>query len=170
MGPCKTPGINNVIPLTGATGRLFSPRYPQRVPNDMRCTWIITVPDGHYVKLRITSLFLDTSCDKVTLKIRDGQSSSSDLLRNFCGRTFETSLFSSGRHLWVQFHSAKDAFSVGSGFNAIFEMVSQCKLCCCYCFCCYHISKVYCQPNCARENEEYLRDIILNFKEKVHWR
>ncbi|PFX19451.1 Cubilin [Stylophora pistillata] len=125
MGPCKTQGIDNVIPLSGKTGRLFSPLYPETFPNDMRCTWIISVPEGHFVKLRITSFLLAYVCKQTTLEIRDGQSSSSDLLRNFCGSSFERSVFSSGRHLWVRFHSDKDEFLYGTGFDAFFEMVSQ---------------------------------------------
>ena len=55
MGPCKTQGLNNVIPLNGKTGRLFSPLYPETFPNNMTCTWIIAVTEGHFVRLRITS-------------------------------------------------------------------------------------------------------------------
>ena len=123
--------------ITAAMGpcRLFSPLFPLTFPNDMTCTWIITVPEGHFVKLKITSFSLAHVCSKTTLEIRDGQSSSSDLLKTFCGSSFESSLFSSGRHLWVRFHSAKDEFLNGTGFNSFFEMVSQCKL-----FCYNHIN------------------------------
>lgn len=134
MGPCKTQGINNVIPLNGKTGRLFSPLYPETFPNNMTCTWIIAVTEGHFVRLRITSFFLAYVCKQTTLEIRDGQKSSSDLLGNFCGSSFERSVFSSGRHLWIRFHSDKDELLYGTGFNAFFEMVGQCKFfiyCCC---------------------------------------
>ena len=128
MGPCKTQGIDNVIPLSGETGMLFSPLYPQTFPHNMKCTWIITVPQGNFVKLRITSLFLAYICKEGTnLEIRDGQSSSSDLIKTFCGRDFESSVFSSGRHLWVRFQSSIDSFQYGTGFHALFEMVNQCK-------------------------------------------
>jgi len=129
MGPCKTQGIDNVIPLSGETGRLFSPLYPQTFPRNMKCTWIITVPEGNFVKLRITSLFFAYICKEGTnLEIRDGQSSSSDLIKTFCGHDFESSVFSSGRHLWVQFQSSDDSFQYGTGFHALFEMVNQCKV------------------------------------------
>ena len=89
MGPCNVTGVDNVIPLTGETGRLFSPLYPQTYPNDMMCTWKINVPEGHYVRLRITSFDLGFSCRGTALKIHDGQSSSGNLLKSFCGRTFD---------------------------------------------------------------------------------
>ncbi|KAL9973788.1 hypothetical protein ACROYT_G020290 [Oculina patagonica] len=126
MGPCKTQGIDNVIPLSGESGRLYSPLYPQTFPNKITCTWIISVPEGNFVKLRITSFFLAYICKEGTnLEIRDGQSSSSELLKTFCGQTYESSVFSSGRYLWVRFQSSQHSYQYGSGFNAQFETVSQ---------------------------------------------
>lgn len=126
MGPCKKQGIDNVIRLSGETGRLFSPLYPETFPRNMKCTWIITVLEGNFVKLRTTSLLFAYICKEGTnLEIRDGQSSSSDLIKTFCGQNFESSVFSSGRHLWVRFQSSNDSFQYGTGFNALFEMVDQ---------------------------------------------
>ena len=137
MGPCNITGVENVIPLTGETGRLFSPLYPLTYPSDMMCTWKITVPEGNFVRLRITSFDLGFSCRGTALKIHDGHSSSGNLLKSFCGRTFEHSVFSSGRYLWVRFQSPKDGYVYGTGFNAVFEAVTQCKAIlydCCYLF------------------------------------
>ena len=127
MGPCNITGVDNVIPLTGETGRLFSPFYPHAYHNDMICKWKITVPEGNFVRLRITSFDLGSFCRGTALKIRDGQNSSGNLLKSFCGRTFEHSVFSSGRYLWVRFQSPKGDYVDGTGFNAVFEAVTQCK-------------------------------------------
>lgn len=127
MGPCKLQGVDNVIPLTGTTGRLFSPLYPQTYPPNMTCTWMITVPEGHFVKLKLTSFRLESTCDGPILQIRDGHSESSDLLKSFCAREFESSVFSNGRHLWVRFRTPDDQILSGDGFNAFFEAVTQCK-------------------------------------------
>lgn len=128
MGPCKTQGIDNVIPLTGKAGRLFSPLYPEKFPQDMQCTWIITVPEGRFVRLSITSFDLGNEC-KNTLEIRDGQNSLSPLLGNFCSVSFDPSVFSSGRYLWVRFQSEKraDKPPYATGFKAFYETVSQCR-------------------------------------------
>ena len=80
------------------------------------------------MKLKISSFFLEIFCNGPSLKIRDGQSESSDLLKSFCGCKFESSLFSSGRHLWVRFHSPNKKYLRGTGFNAVFEAVNQCEL------------------------------------------
>lgn len=129
MGPCKNPGQTNLIPLTGDTAVLFSPLYPRKFEESITCTWMISVPEEHYVKLRILS-FDFGACERSSLKIRDGQSSSSTLLKSFCRWEFEKSVFSSSRHLWVQY-SAQDPVG-GDMFYAMFEAVKQCKV---YLFC-----------------------------------
>ena len=126
-----------MIPLSGKAGRLFSPLYPQTYPPNMMCTWTITVPEGHFVKLRITSFFLEYTCRGSTLQIRDGQSESSSLLKSFCARKFESSVFSSGRHLWIRFQTPADKYSSGTGFSALFEAVNQCKTF-------FHRSRIFC--------------------------
>jgi len=127
MGLCKNRGKNNVIPLTGKTGELFSPLFPRDYPHSIMCTWVITVPEGHFVKLRIKSFKLSSICYDLgpTLDIRDGQSSSSNRLKSFCGQRFEPSVFSSGRHLWVRFDIPEDDAIYDYGFYAVFEAVKQ---------------------------------------------
>ena len=108
--------------------------YPQTYPPNMKCTWVITVPEGHFVKLKITYFKLECTCNGATLQIRDGQSGSSDLLKSFCGRMFESSVFSSGRHVWVRFQTSKNKYRhlSGTGFNASFEAVNQRKPAFCF--------------------------------------
>lgn len=153
MGPCKTQGIDNVIPLTGKAGRLFSPLYPEKFPQDMECTWIITVPEGRFVRLSITSFDLGNEC-KNTLEIRDGQNSLSPLLGNFCSVSFDPSVFSSGRYLWVRFQSEKraDKPPYATGFKAFYETVSQCR----YSFFFYHVFQIYPQFSILNGSHEQM--------------
>ena len=95
MGPCKHPGQDNVIPLSGDAGILFSLLYPRKFEESIACTWVITVPGEHFVRLRI-KVFAFGICERSSFEIRDGESSSSDLLKSFC-RTFDKDVFSSGR-------------------------------------------------------------------------
>ena len=78
------------------------------------------------MKLKIKSFSLDRSCSHSFLRIRDGENSSSDLLKKFCGDTFEPSVFSSGRYLWVQLYSVYDKY-YASGLDAVYEAVKQCE-------------------------------------------
>lgn len=126
-GQCKVQGVENVIALNGTSGTLLSPKYPQIYPPNMTCTWIITVPKGEFVRLKLTSFYLEDSCIGAKLEIGDGKNSSSDLLKSFCGKKFESSLFSSGHYLWVRFMSPDNKDLIGTGFSAVFEAVKQCK-------------------------------------------
>ena len=131
MGPCKSPGGGeNIIPLTGETGRLFSPLYPRNFAESISCTWVITAPEGHFVRLKIKALSLGRDCWLSSLYIRDGQNSSSDVFKKFCDdQTFQTSMFSSGRYLRVEFRSLKHYDnSYASKFDAVFETVNKGKI------------------------------------------
>ena len=81
------------------------------------------------MRLRIKDLYLGSDCYWSTLNIRDGQNSSSDLLKKYCGddESFQDSMFSSGRYLRVQFKSEKGYSSYVSKFDAVFEAVKQGK-------------------------------------------
>lgn len=127
-GKCKVQGADNVIAMNGSSGTLLSPNYPQVYQPNMTCTWIITVPEGKFVRLKLTSFYLEDSCIGVKLEIGDGKNSSSDLLKSFCGKKFESSSFSSGRYLWVRFMSPDIKDLKGTGFSAVFEAVEQSKL------------------------------------------
>lgn len=132
MGPCKLDGVDNVIPITGDTGKVFSPQFPPGTPpRSKMCTWIITVPEGLFVRFSLMSYNFDDSDGNrnTTLEIRDGQNSSSDLLKLYSEWPYTTAneVFSSGRHLWVQFQSPKPDWSYMFRFSAVFEAVSQCK-------------------------------------------
>ncbi|XP_044168840.1 dorsal-ventral patterning tolloid-like protein 1 [Acropora millepora] len=128
--------------VASSAGEFASYDYPLIYPNDASCSWQLRVPPTHIVQLTFTSFELQPSpscgsdyvevrqgrvrfCNGPSLKIRHGQSESSDLLKSFCGRKFESSLFSSGRHLWVRFHSPNKKYLRGTGFNAVFEAVNQ---------------------------------------------
>ena len=119
--------MDNVIALNGTSGTLFSPSYPQIYPPNMTCTWIITVPEGEFVRLKLTSFHLEDSCIGAKLEIGDRKNSSNDLLKSFCGKKFESSSFSSGRYLWIRFVSPDIKDLIGTGFSAVFEAVKQCK-------------------------------------------
>lgn len=128
VGLCRGPQ-NKVISLRSETGRIFSPLFPSDFPTGIKCTWVITVPEGYYVKLRMKSLKLDRSCSHSFLYIWDGRNSTSDLLNKFCGEEFEPSVFSSGRSLRVHLDSSRVSESSyhAPGLDAFYETVKQRK-------------------------------------------
>lgn len=128
VGLCRGPQ-NQVISLERETGRIFSPLFPSDFPAGIKCTWVITVPEGHYVKLRMKSLKLDHTCSYSFLYIWDGWNSTGDLLNKFCGEEFQPSVFASGRYLRVHLDSSRIATSSyhAPGFDAVYEAVKQRK-------------------------------------------
>ena len=132
MGPCNDTTRDNVIPLSGETGRLFSPLYPRNSPRRIICTWVITAPEEHFVRLRIKDLQLDSDC-LTHFHVRDGKVWSSDLLKTMCKASIFSSdgyysIFSSGRYLWVKFDSNQYFGRYTSKFDAVFEVVKQGKI------------------------------------------
>ena len=81
------------------------------------------------MRLRIKRFRLGLSCGSSSLQIFDGKSSSSNLLlRKFCGRDYDSNVFSSGRHLLVQYDSRKEYLVGDVFFDAVFEAVDRGKV------------------------------------------
>jgi len=82
------------------------------------------------IRLRFVDHFhleVHESCGYDYLEIRDGQFGYSNLIQKICGRTPPSYIESSGRHLWLRFHSDQDIQFVG--FRAVFEFIpSKCTL------------------------------------------
>lgn len=129
MGQCNTPGANEIVRLTEKTGTLDHVLNSSVPSDDVKCiTWIITVPEGHVVKLRIIAFwYLDRACKNSTLQIRDGPNSTSEAFESLCGLGKDelVTLFSSDRHLWVQLQYSNDH---KAEIYAVFEAVKQCKV------------------------------------------
>ena len=128
VGPCRK---DKIVELNDTSGRIFSPMYPagRDFPRGTACTWLITAPEGLYVRLKLKKLELDVGCLSA-LYVRNGKDSSSPLLQTYCGQepVKASSVFSSGRYLWVNFASKNEKNDYhASGFLAEYEAVNQCK-------------------------------------------
>lgn len=89
----------------------------------MFCIPLIAGP-GEVIRLRFIEHFHlepDEQCRYDYLEVRDGQYGYSALIGKLCGTTPPTVLESSGRHLWLRFHSDQDIHYIG--FRAFFEFV-----------------------------------------------
>ena len=81
------------------------------------------------MRLRIKAFRLGYSCGSSSLQIFDGKSSSSNLLKKFCGRDYDSNVFSSGRHLVVQYDLRENvSFDNSYFFDAVFEAVDRGKV------------------------------------------
>ncbi|XP_031549095.1 CUB domain-containing protein 2-like [Actinia tenebrosa] len=98
---------NNNIQMTSEQGTIKSPNYPIfNYPNNIQCTWKITVPRGKTIKLTIDYMSMESSlfCTADYLQVRDGYYSTSTKKGDYCGSTRLT-ITSSSRYLWVRFRS-----------------------------------------------------------------
>lgn len=126
MGTCETQGANHIVHLTKETGKLEMLNSSSS-SKDVKCiTWIITVAEGHLVKLKIIHFWYSPTCKNSTLQFHDGRNSSGDAFEPLCGlgRKIVT-LFSSGRHLWIQIMQSSNDNQ--AEIYAVFEAVKQCK-------------------------------------------
>ena len=116
---CKSSGIS----LTGSSGSFTSPNYPRNYPNSNTCRWVVTVPEGHRVKLTFQTFLLETcivpslcTCDHV--EVRDGKDGDSSKLGKYCGSKTPDPIYSTGRFMWIEFES--DFRTTETGFRATY--------------------------------------------------
>lgn len=58
--------------ITGQSrGNIHSPRFPSEYPLDINCTWVITVPEGKYMRLVFPILRTEENHDLIVLKTDD---------------------------------------------------------------------------------------------------
>ncbi|MPC09286.1 Cubilin [Portunus trituberculatus] len=103
-------------------GSFKSPGYPGHYPVDRDCYWTITVSPGKRIKFHFPTLQLEhhPNCSFDFLEIRDGGSADSPLVRRACGTNLPSPVMSTGRQLYILFHSD---FSVSRpGFRAVYQV------------------------------------------------
>ena len=115
---------NNNLQLSSSSGgTLRSPLYPFDYPNNMMCTWTITAPSGLRIILTFNYFRLQSGpCSTYDeLEVRDGSSSTSTMKGTYCG-TYAPNIISSGRYLWIRFHSGPSLSY--KGFDARYTIVT----------------------------------------------
>ncbi|KAK3779189.1 hypothetical protein RRG08_035183 [Elysia crispata] len=113
--------------LSGNEGSLQSPNYPSDYPNNARCVWTIETDPGTRVSLNFSAFSLEDgrNCRHDSLVVRDGNSSSSPLLRKLCGQERTVAITASGNNLFLEFRS--DRSVTKNGFLAQWSVGSSKK-------------------------------------------
>ncbi|EDO41711.1 predicted protein, partial [Nematostella vectensis] len=108
-------------------GSLFTPNYPQEYPSNKECTWFISVPSGHNVRLVFYAFDLssDVACSDA-VELRDGKSLTNPVKSTFCGSQIPQALIMTSNLMTVRFKSNYDGNR--RGFLAMFETTSESKL------------------------------------------
>ena len=108
----------NVLELNETkTGNVFPGQLANDSPRGMNCTWLIKAPKRNSVILKMKEIKLAGDCHNSAVHVRDGKNPFVSLLKKFCGQKGESSMFSNGRYLYVQFSFTSDA----PGFDAAVE-------------------------------------------------
>ncbi|NXV89265.1 CDCP2 protein, partial [Calonectris borealis] len=114
--------------LTGLSGEITSPRYPESYPNDAECRWSIGGAGGGGP---LTLVFADfqvegsQGCSFDYVALFDGPTTAAPRLGRYCGSTHPPRAVSSTPHLLVLF---KSDFNIGGrGFKAHFYSAGECQ-------------------------------------------
>ena len=104
----------------GSYGNFVSPNYPDNYPDNLNCSWGITVPSGYRVQVDFDTFEVEDTHDY--LRIYNGPSSSSPQLASLTGSlSTPCTLFSSGPSLWFNF--VTDSTVTKKGFKASYSAV-----------------------------------------------
>nr|XP_015204236.1 PREDICTED: CUB and sushi domain-containing protein 2 isoform X1 [Lepisosteus oculatus] len=106
---CTAPCGGN---LTGPSGLILSPEYPEPYPHGHECDWTVTVTPDYVIALNFIHFSLEPSYD--FLHIYDGPDSLSPLVGSFYGTEVPDRIESSSNTLFLAFRS--DASLSSSGF------------------------------------------------------
>uniref|UniRef100_A0AAX7V0K9 CUB and Sushi multiple domains 2 n=1 Tax=Astatotilapia calliptera TaxID=8154 RepID=A0AAX7V0K9_ASTCA len=106
---CTAPCGGN---LTGPSGLILSPDYPEPYPHGRECDWTVTVTQDYVISLTFNQFSLEPSYD--FLHIYDGPDSLSPLLGSFYGTDVPDRIESSSNTLFLAFRS--DASLSSNGF------------------------------------------------------
>ncbi|XP_055074905.1 CUB and sushi domain-containing protein 2 [Misgurnus anguillicaudatus] len=106
---CSAPCGGN---LTGPSGLILSPEYPEPYPHGRECDWTVSVSPDHIISLNFNHFSLEPSYD--FLHVYDGPDSLSPLLGSFYGTDVPERIESSSNTLFLAFRS--DASLSSNGF------------------------------------------------------
>ncbi|XP_068160694.1 cubilin [Antennarius striatus] len=108
-------------PVTAPAGEIHSPLYPSSYPNNVDCSWVISVDPNHRVFFNFSDLDIENhiSCSWDYVAIHDGPAMSSPLLARVCGTSVPPSIISTQNIIYVRFRS--DSSRSHRGFSAHFS-------------------------------------------------
>ncbi|KAF4110807.1 procollagen C-endopeptidase enhancer b [Onychostoma macrolepis] len=107
--------------LTTDSGFVASEGFPSHYKPNSRCTWYITVPEGHVVMLqfRIFDLEADPTCRYDYVDVYNGHSYTVQKLGRFCGTFRPGALISTSNTMMLEM--ASDESTGGRGFLVYFS-------------------------------------------------
>ncbi|XP_072174323.1 cubilin-like [Diadema setosum] len=111
--------------FTTAPGSIQSPYYPQAYPNSRECEYVITAGDGQVVTLTFSAFDIEdhASCQYDYLEVRDGASSSANLIATLCGAQIPAPITTTSNSMYLKF--VTDASVTNLGFSADYAFFDE---------------------------------------------
>lgn len=103
--------------LVEPSGFILSPQYPGFYAPKSNCTWLITAPERHVVRIEVIDFQLehDPRCATDYLEITDGNNLQEQKLGKFCGEEIPALIESRSNTVMITFRSDIDI--QGNGFK-----------------------------------------------------
>lgn len=108
--------------VTEEAGQITSPDYPSDYPASVdSCITVLQADLGSTIQLNFEDFYIEShsSCNYDYVEVRDGDNSAAPLLGKFCGSETPRRISSSGRYMWIKFHS--DSSVSYEGFMATYS-------------------------------------------------
>lgn len=112
--------------LSGSTGEIFSPNYPDPYADGLSVTWIITVDPSYFILITIVDVEIEgsgISCPYDYLRIFDGINNQAAMLAEICGSTIPSPTLTTGNTALVQFIT--DGSVTGRGFRLQWQQTTS---------------------------------------------
>ncbi|XP_057367019.1 deleted in malignant brain tumors 1 protein-like [Daphnia carinata] len=103
--------------ISGYSGIIESPNYPNEYGNGLDCRYLVQVPCGYRVRLYFNSFNTESGYDFVN--VHDGPSTSDYILLRTSGTTRPSTVYSSSNEILLRFTT--DGSETRSGWQATFE-------------------------------------------------
>ena len=117
--------------LSGSSGFLWSPNFPNNFPANSNCTWNITVPSRKIIKMSFLSFTLESgqlrNCagappGSARVSITNVASDDGKTPFQLCGQDLPAPVYSEGNSIQVRFVSGS---TIERGFNASYEAMNK---------------------------------------------
>uniref|UniRef100_H3ANE1 Tolloid like 1 n=1 Tax=Latimeria chalumnae TaxID=7897 RepID=H3ANE1_LATCH len=104
--------------IHSSSGIITSPNWPDKYPSRKECTWEITAPPGHRVKVSFNEFEIEQhqECAYDHLEVFDGETDKSPILGRLCGSKTPDAVIATGNKMFLRFIS--DASVQRKGFQA----------------------------------------------------
>ncbi|XP_028403966.1 cubilin-like isoform X2 [Dendronephthya gigantea] len=112
--------------LTSNEGSIQSPLYPEFYPNNMLCTWVISVEKPARIRLTFGTEFdleNEEQCPYDFLSIRDGANIVDSEIGKYCGKIIPNTILSTTSSVHITFRSDKSGGGKGFSLEWIAERI-----------------------------------------------